>query len=325
MTKGKLTMNYNDFTEKLKQEIQANFEQQIIFTADVVNKTNEMLEALIIRLEGQTTAPAIYPKELYADYLDGVPFSEIVGFASASLMMSPDIPELTTENAEKSISFSLVNKEKNKQLLKECPYREVYDLAAIPRWHISDSESFVVNNNVMQHLKLTKEEVLDIAQKNTESADYLCRNMDEILKDILIEDGLPEEIADGFFPKGQIPFYVISNQHRFDGSCAVLSDSFMQSTAEKIGAEELYLLPSSRHEMLALNADIVDNPSHLKSIVMDVNSNPNIIGIRDILSDSVYKYNAVTHSLSMCDSKGLFHDKQSQKEGMKQTIMRGRD
>lgn len=200
----------------------------------------------------------------------------------ASLMdTSIEIPKLTTENAEKLISFSLVNIEKNQQMLKECPYKEVYDMAAIPRWHISDGESFIVNNNVMQHLKMTKEEVLGIAQKNTESADYLCKNMDEILKNIMLEDGVPEEMAEDFLPKEQLPIYVLSNQYKFDGSSAVLSDSFMQSASEKIGAEELYLLPSSRHEMLALDADVVENPSNLKSMVMDVNSNPDVMKAED--------------------------------------------
>ena len=321
-------MNYDEFKERLKQEIQAHFEKQITFVEGVVNKTNELLESLTIRFEDQMTAPTIYPQKIYEDYQEGMPFSQIAEGISASLMTaSIEVPELIIENAQKSISFSLLNKEKNKQLLKDCPYREIHDLAAIPRWHISDGKSeasFVVNYNVMQHLRLTKEEVLDIAQKNTESADYFCKNMDDILKDIMIQDGIPEEIAEEFFPEGQLPIFVISNQNKFDGSCAVLSDSFMQSTAEKIGSEELYLLPSSRHEMLALNADGVDNPAILKTMVADVNSNPDVIRAEDFLSNSIYKYNAVTHSLSVCDSKGLFHDKGFQKENIKQTIGRGR-
>lgn len=44
-------------------------------------------------------------------------------------------------------------------------------------------------------------------------------------------------------------------------------------------------------------------------MVMSVNNNPDIINKEDFLSDSVYKYNAKTHSISVCDSNGLFHDK----------------
>lgn len=319
-------MDYDEFTERLKLEIQESLSRQITFIESVVNKTNEMLEALTIRLDNQEFAQTVYPQKLYQDYQDGVSFSKIADLVSASLMMeTPQIPDLTIKNAEKCISFSLLNKEKNKQLLKECPYKEINDLVAVPRWHVSDGASFLVTNNVMQHLKLTKEEVLSIAQKNTESGKYFCKSMDEIIRDMMAEDGLPEVFADEMCPMVQSPLYVLTNKHNFDGSCAILSDSFMQDVAEKTGAEELYLLPSSRHEMIAVNAAMVDNPSSLKSIVVGVNSDPNVIRAEDYLSDSIYEYNAVTHSLSMCDHNGLFHDKQSQNGSIKQTISRGRD
>ena len=81
--------------------------------------------------------------------------------------------ELTSENARKNISFSLVNKETNKVLLEGCPYKMVCDMVAIPRWHLSDKASFVVNNGIMRGLGMTREEILAIAQENTESASYI--------------------------------------------------------------------------------------------------------------------------------------------------------
>lgn len=319
-------MNYEEFKTNLTEEIQANSEKAIIFTNEIITKANEILEGLVMRLEGDMIAPTIYPQKLYADYQQGVPLSQIAEAVSASFQMAvPEIPALTIENAEKSISFSLVNKEKNKHLLENCPYKDLYDLAAIPRWHVSESASFIVNNNLMQKLRMTKEEVLDIAQRNTEAGDYICKGMNEIMKEMMLMDGMPEELADEMFPPEQIPFYVISNEKKQDGSCAVLSDSFMQKAAEKIGAEELYLLPSSRHEMLAVDSNLIDDSAELKSMVIEVNSDPNVIQTEDYLSDSVYKYNALTHSLSVCDSKGLFHDKELFKDAPKQAISRGRD
>lgn len=198
-------------------------------------------------------------------------------------------------------------------------------MAAVPRWHISAEASFVVSNNLMQKLRLTKEEVLNIAQKNTESADYVCKNINELLRDIMVEDGMPEELANEMFPEGQIPFYVISNEKKIDGSCAVLSDSFMQKVAEKLGAEELYLLPSSRHEMLAADSNVVDDPAELKKMVESVNADSSVMKAGDYLSDSIYKYNAVTRSLSMCDSEGIFHDKGVEKDAPKKSFSKGRD
>lgn len=319
-------MNYEDFKTNLTEEIQANSEKAIIFTNEIITKANEVLEGLTMRLEGEMIAPTVYPRKLYEEYQKGVPLTQIAEAVSASFQMAvPEIPALTIENAEKSISFSLVNKEKNKHLLDNCPHKEIHDLTAIPRWHISEEASFIVNNNLMTKLRMTREEVLDIAQRNTEAGNYICKSMDEMMKEMMMMDGMPEELANEMFPPDQIPFYVISNEKKQDGSCAVLSDSFMQKTAEKIGAEELYLLPSSRHEMLAVDTNLIDNSADLKSMVVEVNSDPNVIKAEDYLSDSIYKYSALTHSLSVCDSKGLFHDKELSKAEPKPTFSRGRD
>lgn len=307
-------MDYEEFKTNLQEEIQSRSLRHIEFTIEAVTKTNEMLEGLVLRFEGQAIAPTIYPQLMYETYQKGMSVSDIVDFISPTLFDTsyyPPIPELTSENAEQSISFSLINKDKNKELLKQCPYKEIYDMAAIPKWHVTDEASFVVNNNVMQKLRLTKEEVFAIAQRNTESASYVCKRLDDMVRDILANDGVDEDGISEILPIGSSPLYIISNPQKLDGSCAVLSDSFMQKTAEQIGADELYLLPSSRHEMLAIDAHFVNDSSNLKTMVMDVNSNPDIIQNEDFLSNSIYKYDAKTHSLSVCDSKGLFHDKET--------------
>lgn len=307
-------MNYEEFKTNLQEEIQARSLRHIEFLTETMTKANETLEGLVIKFEGQPIAPAIYPQKMYESYKDGVSVSEIADYISPSILNTadfPTMPELTPENAEKSISFSLINKDKNKELLKQCPYKEVHDMAAIPRWHISDEASFVVNNNIMQMLRMTKEEILDIAQKNTESADYTCKRMDDVMRDIMLNDGVDEELIDEVLSMGTSPLNIISNRQMLDGSCAILSDPFMQKASEQMGTDELYLLPSSRHEMLAINAHSVTDSSSLKDMVMDVNSDPNIIQNEDFLSNSIYKYDAKTHSLSVCDSKGLFHDKKT--------------
>lgn len=308
--KGELTMDYEEFKDRLQHEIQSNFVEHINFTSRIINKTNERLESIAMRFDSKTIAPEIYPLEIYEIYKDGAPVKEIADRISELLkkVKYPKISNLTLENAKKNISFSLINKDMNRELLKECPYKDFGDLAAIPRWHISDTESFLVDNNVMQKLRMTKEEIFDIAQKNTENADYICKDLDQHMKETMQEIGIDEEVVNEMMPN-KSSLYILTNRKELDGSCAVLSAAFMQKASEEIGADELYILPSSRHEMLAIDANIVDDPNFLKLIVMDVNSNQNLVRTEDFLSDSVYKYNAHTHCLSLCDSEGLFHSK----------------
>ncbi len=306
-------MNYDEFKEALQAEIQSRSLRHIEFTTEMVTKLNERIEGLVLRFENQAISPTIYPQKMYESCQKGISVSDIVDFISPTIFNAsyfPPIPELTPENAEKSISFSLINKEKNKELLKQCPYKDVHDLAAVPRWNVSKEASFVVNNNVMQNLRMTKEEILDIAQKNTESTTFECKRLEELVKDILAEDGVDRQEMDEILPMKPSPLHIISNPQRLDGSCAILSDSFMQKVAEQIQSDKLYLLPSSRHEMLVVDAHGADS-SFLKATVMEVNSDPTVIYEEDFLSNSIYKYNAATHSITMSDSKGLFHDKES--------------
>lgn len=129
------------------------------------------------------------------------------------------------------------------------------------------------------------------------------------MKDMMKVDGIPEEVFDEMFPVDQPQFYVLTNPSAVDGSCAMLSDSFMQKVAETVGSDEFYIIPSSRHEVLAINPNIIDNPEDLKSMVMEVNRTE--VSNADFLSDNVYKYNAHTHSIMMGNDKGHLKDKET--------------
>lgn len=317
-------MNYDEFRVTLEEEIQANVSKTINFMETTSTKVNEILKGIALRLDGESVAPVIYPRQLYADYRAGIPISTIASSVSDILSDTADypaIPQITPENAQKYISFALINKEKNKELLATCPYREVLDMAAVPRWYM-DKGSFLVNYNVMQMLQMTKEEVLDIASRNTESKKYVCKDINSIIRDALTADGMEAELLDDLCPAREPLLYVLSNKTNIDGSCAVLSDRFMQSVSEKLGTDEVYLLPSSRDEMLAVNPAIAGDVTQLKDIVLSVNNNPEAIQPDQVLSDSVYCYNATTHALSLCDGMGLAHAEQAQT--VKQTISRGR-
>lgn len=299
-------MNYDDFLEKLKEEIQNNMSGQVTFSMYTTRKANETLEGLTIRTGNERIAPVIYPEKLYRDFINGRSIENIAEEMCSTIQRNhPAIPELTAENARKSISFSLLNREMNKDLLSRCPYKKVHDLIAVPRWHINSEASFLVDNNVMQQLRMTKEEVLRIAQANTESAAYTCRSMNDVMKEMMVNDGVPEEVIAEMIP-GEAPFYVMTNPEGIDGSCCMLSDSFLQGVCGDIDVGSIYILPSSRHEVLAVHPDLVTVPSDLKQMVMEVNATE--VSATDFLSDEIYKYDGLTHSLSVCDENGLFRD-----------------
>ena len=300
-TKQEPAMGYEAFKRALQDKIQDCVARPVNFMETESVRINETSEGLILKLDGENTAPLIYPEKLYEDYLAGMPLSMIAADAADIARKTceyPEIPELTPENAQKSIRLALINKEQNRKLLETCPYKDVLDLAAVPRWYL-DSGSFLVSNDLLQILGLTGEEVLSIAERNTESEHYICRNIISVICEAGLEEGTDAGLLDGLDPVSKSLLYVLTNRTGIDGSRAVLSDRFLQEVAHQLGTDDLCLLPSSRNEMLAADIASVGDIAEVKNVVMQVNRDPRAIRQNNILSDSVYFYNAKTHLLSV--------------------------
>jgi len=297
-------MDYEAFKTALKKAIQGYVTTPINFLETKSVGINETLEGLILKLDGENAAPIIYPEKLYEGYRAGIPLPSIA-VSVADLVRKayeyPAIPDLTPENAQNCIRFALINRERNRKLLTTCPYKEVLDLAAIPRWY-TDRGSFLVDNDIMQILGLTKEDVLSIAERNTESEHYVCRNIKSMIREAELASGTDAELLDEMYLARKSPLHILTNQTGIDGSRAILSDRFLQEVAHRLGTEELCLLPSSRDEMLAADTAAIGDIEWLRYAVMQTNRDPGAVQTRNILSDSVYSYNARTHSLSLYDS-----------------------
>ena len=295
-------MDYEAFKTALKKAIQGYVTRPVNFIETESVGINETLEGLILKLDGENAAPIIYPQKLYEGYRAGIPLPSIA-ISVADLIKKtyeyPAIPDLTPENAQNCIRFALINRERNRKLLETCPYKEFLDLAAVPRWY-TDRGSFLIDNDIMQILGLTGEDVLHIAERNTESEHYICKNIKSMIREAELASGTDAELLDELYLARKSPLHILTNQTGIDGSRAILSDQFLQEVAHRLGADELYLLPSSRDEMLAADTAAIDI-EWLRYAVMQVNRDPGAVQTRNILSDSVYSYNARTHSLSLYD------------------------
>lgn len=323
-------MNYEEFKTELQEKIQERFLQNIDLVSKMVTLTNETVEGMALKVEGSEGMDiTIYPKSLYEKYERGISVQKMADYFSKEISFAldnkPEMPEITVENAKECISFSLMNKEKNKELLEKCPHMDMFDMAAVFRWHISDRESFLVDNNIMQILKMTREELLMIAKKNTENQKYICEEMTGVMRGIMLKNGIGKEVIDEIIPMQQTPFYVVATENYFEGSAAMLSNTFLQKVANQLKCDELYIIPSSRHEILVVNPDLPLDSQALKEIVQKVNANSKVVSTEDFLSDSVYKYSVKNFTFSVCDSKGLFHDgKGNQKDNEKKDSGKGR-
>lgn len=189
-----------------------------------------------------------------------------------------------------SIILQLVNTEKNRALLKTCPSRLFLDLSIIYKIQMCKGNTKVaqamVDNSMAEALGMDEEALYQAAIKNTRE---LLPPVVASLKGMVDELCAQESVALPPLELGQkeLSMYVLTNDAGIGGAAVLLYTEELDGLARKLG-EDIYILPSSRHEVIAVPA-YEGTLDYLKQIVFDVNRTE--VHPEDRLSDQVYYYN----------------------------------
>ena len=89
--------------------------------------------------------------------------------------------------------------------------------------------------------------------------------------------------------------YVITNESKLFGAASMLYEEPLHELAEKIGSD-LYILPSSIHEVIAVSADF-GSPDEWAEMVYEINMDQ--VDINDRLSNQVYCYDKDLRTLRL--------------------------
>ena len=85
----------------------------------------------------------------------------------------------------------------------------------------------------------------------------------------------------------QVPMYVLSNKSRVHGAACILYPDILKDFAAVV-EKDLYVLPSSIHEVILLPAEGTEDSEQLKLMVHEINESQ--VEDEEVLSDSVYFY-----------------------------------
>ena len=277
----------NRMAEAVKKEFGTECEVQF---QDVAKNNGLMLKAIIIREPGMAVSPTVYIDEV----LDRIISGDIDIREAAQEIISTyrkcrgkgDFEDIISCLNGRSIlagvTYQLINLEKNEDRLVCMPHKRFLDLAAVYRVVVNDNgegmASFLMSDSLCDNYGLTKKELDAAAMRNTEQQGFQAMSMGSILAEIT---GVPKDETDA----GCI-MWVLTNSKRLNGAVAMLYPDLFKNLADRIGSD-LYVLPSSIHEVIAVPADGM-NPEELKTIVGDVNSVE--VSEDEFLSGNVYKY-----------------------------------
>lgn len=283
-------MNFEEFMAWVKENITSkDWKETSQIEISVVKKNNGVsATGLFIRENGQDVSPILYLDDYYIHYQNGELLENVIRNIRADYdkkvqMAAVKIPNLQEfENIRGRVIYRLVNYEKNKEILEDCPHIRLYDLAVTFRWvaRIDDvgvSTSLITNKQVKEWGVSVNDLVLTARQNTPRLFPAQIIDMEEMLA------GMVSFIL---YPSA-IPMYILTNEQELNGASALLYGDILKDFANKKGAD-MYILPSSIHEVIMIPADRIDDPKKLSSMVHEANTT--VVSTGDVLSDSVYYY-----------------------------------
>lgn len=283
-------MTFEVFQLYIREHILEGWKEDADVETSIVKKNNGIeLCGLYIKRKEEQISPTIYLDEYYDYYLKGEDLEEIIIRIreeyewKVSRVASYHFNLEKFEYVRDRIVYRLVNYEKNREILEECPHLKLYDLALTFRWvaHSDDIgiSTALVTNQEMRAWEISMNELLLAARENTPRL-FPAHMVD--MEEMIQKAGIPvpEE-------ESSIPMYIMTNQQEVNGASVLLYDNVLERFAQR-KKTDFYILPSSIHEVILVPSDRIDDPSSLFTMVEDANNT--VVALGDILSDSVYYY-----------------------------------
>lgn len=292
-------MDYTEFKETLKKLVQeradADVEVKIILT---VNNNQTKSENLTYTSKNYNLFPSIRLKEFYQKYQElGMDWcvDKAVSILGNVKKVSKDQLMGSWESAKGRIVVELVKRSWNEELLEEIPYKAFLDLAVIYRLKLWDSKSgdvvHTVTNEMMEYWNITGKELYEAAFANLWKEDFKITGLNQEIRKVMT---VPMEQVPGDDDKEWA--YVFSNQRRIKGSIAMLRTDLLDAFA-KAKETDLFILPSSVHDVLLVPARKEENISKLRKKVRDINED--ILEPEEWLSDEVYYFRRSTRAVEL--------------------------
>ncbi len=300
-----MKLNYEEFVAHMREIISEKLGDGYEVNTERVLKNNscEYFGVVIQKKsdDDNKVAPAIYMYSWYEKYLSGKGDEDIVNeildvyYECEQAGKKIDIDNISKDFINERLFFRLVNKERNKELLENTPHIDFLDLVITFHYQcmLDDSgvQSFRITDKIAKDWNLDTATMFKIAKENTKRMfPDVINNLDDVIMRLL---GNYERINED----GIIHMYVLTNYIGINGAATILYTDKIAELAEEFG-EDLYILPSSIHEIILVpNCEELEFGC-LKRLVKEVNETQVLPEER--LSDSVYMYLREENRIIMC-------------------------
>lgn len=298
-------MEYKEFVEYIKMNAGYIAGEGGNITINHVIKNNGCeMDGLVIMEKGKDIAPTIYLDSFYELYTKGANIKNIIRqieviYEQNKNNVTFDVNILKHfDTIKDKIVYKVVNYRSNEKLLEQVPHKRILDLAVV-FYCLLDNEygrsaTALIYNNNLKNWNVTIDDVYKAALKNT--PDLLHSKISSMAA--LFEkcgvnvDGEEVDLKD-YVPSDM---YVLTNESKLNGAACILYENVLYDFAQKLGAD-LYILPSSVHEVILLPKLSMFEKDELVNMVKEVNTEG--VAADEVLSDHVYEYNRTERLITM--------------------------
>jgi len=291
-------MDNMDLKEELLNKVKAAIEEKLgdgekCITQQVMKNNGLELTGLSIVRPGGNITPTVYIEGYIERYADGETVENIAR-EIYKIMDPAKIPAFDLESfmdwnkAKMRVCMRMINRKLNKKLLEKVPHIPFLDLEIVFYYLMPDTlirkeqvkGSIIIHNSHMDRWGVTEKELYQHAFENTiHIRPPKLDRIEQLLGDLVgMELGVKNES-----PK----LWVLSNEDRSYGAACMLYTRILKDFADEHG-KNVYILPSSVHELILLEANDNDDKNALRDMIREVNRTS--VSADELLSDNLYYY-----------------------------------
>ena len=285
-------LNYEEFKKEILKRVREEAGEDAEVEITVIQKNNGTpKEAIAFSDKENNLQPLIYLESIYSQYCAGAELSVCVGFTvevyRSVMGLDIDTAYKDWKTVRNKIEMAVINKAWNADTISGIPHRDFLDLVLYCRVIIDKNENGVASTIVRSHMLsewgISEEELWEAAFSNLKTEEFDIKDVNEVLGFIFREGGLSGALDKNEF---EPVLYVLTNKYQNRGAVGMLRTDLLEKFAEQGGCD-LYILPSSIHEVLLLKDDEMP-VDELRRMVRSVNRG--VVDEMDRLSDEVYHY-----------------------------------
>lgn len=273
-------MTYSEFktrmTEDVKKYMDGNHPGYEVSLENVAKVNRDFVEMIAISNKDTHEGPAIDVKELWDDAnRRGMSYEEMSREVMKRLDLTlKEVPEVVIDDLNDFKSraiLTLINTEKNQNMLSYVPHREYYEFSIVYRIIVHEDEeattSGIVTNEMLEKAGYTEEELYKFAYENTR-------------KDVNISK--------------MFGMYVLTTKRGMYGAASILFPEMIKEIADHYGCD-LYLIPSSTCEWMAVPVRTISGSggaAEVNEMIREANSVA--VEEEEILGERCYYYDYKT-------------------------------